>query len=338
MLNGMRIDEPALAAAAAKGEFSGVVTVDAGDERRYGATFGFAHRALGVPNSLDTRFALASGTKTFTAAAVLRLVERGKLALSDLVRPLLGADLPLVDDAVTIGQLLDHTSGIGDYLDEEADWDADDYILPVPVHTLAETSAFLPVIDGFPQAFPPGQRFAYCNGGYVLLAIIVERVSATSFHDFVQQQVFDRAGMGSSGFLRSDELPGDAALGYLYANGDRTNVLHLPVRGNGDGGSYSAAADLHRFWTSLSAGRILGDTSRTEMCRPRHVVPDEGLSYGLGVSVHTAAGLLLMEGYDAGVSMRSIHDPATATTATVLGNTSEGAWPVASLLLDLATE
>ena len=173
MLNGMRIDEPALAAAAAKGDLTGIVTVDAGDERLYERSFGFAHRALGVPNSVETRFALASGTKTFTAAAVLRLVELGKLALNDLVRPLLGADLPLVDDAVTIEQLLDHTSGIGDYLDEEADWDADDYILTVPVHTLAETSAFLPVIDGYSQASAPGERFAYCNGGYILLAIII---------------------------------------------------------------------------------------------------------------------------------------------------------------------
>jgi len=338
MLVGMRIDEPALAAAAAEDHLTGVVTIDTGDARRYERSFGYAHRALGVPNTPDTRFALASGSKTFTAATVLRLVELGELGLSDPVRPILGADLPLVDDSVTIEQLLDHTSGIGDYLDEEADWDASDYVLPVPVHTLAETSGFLPVIDGHPQASAPGERFTYCNGGYILLAIIIERVSAIGFQDFVQQQVFDRAGMRASSFLRSDELPGDAALGYLQASGDRTNVLHLPVRGNGDGGAYSTAADLHRFWISLLAGIILGDPLCAEMCRPRHVVPDEGLSYGLGVYVHTGARLLAMEGYDAGVSMRSIHDPATATTATVLGNSSEGVWPVAALLLDLATE
>ena len=334
----MRIDEPALAAAAAEGEFTGVVTIDAGEERLYERSYGFAHRAFGVANTPGTRFALASGSKTFTAAAVLRLVELGKLGLSDPVRPILGDDLPLVADSVTVEQLLDHTSGIGDYLDEEAEWDASDYVLTVGVHTLADTSAFLPVIDGYPQAFPPGERFSYCNGGYIVLALIIERVGGVGFHDFVQQEVFDRAGMRASGFLRSDELPGEAALGYLHASGDRTNVLHLPVRGNGDGGAYSTAADLHRFWTSLSAGRIIGDTLQGEMCRPRHVVPDEGLSYGLGVYVHTGAHLLAMEGYDAGVSMRSLHDPATATTATVLGNSSEGAWPLASLLLDLATE
>jgi CubicO group peptidase (beta-lactamase class C family) len=332
MLVAVGIDGRALAAAAAEGELTGVVTIDVGDERVFERSFGYAHRALGIANTTDTRFALASGSKTFTATAVLRLVELGKLALSDHVRPILGDDLPLVHDAVTVENLLDHTSGIGDYLDEDADWDASDYVLGVPVHTLAETSAFLPIIDGHPQVVPPGERFSYCNGGYILLALIIERVSGVGFHDFVQQEVFDRAGMSASGFLRSDELPGDAALGYLYPSGDRTNVLHLPVRGNGDGGAYSTTADLHRFWRALTAGRVIPGQLRSEMCRPRHIVPDEGLSYGLGVYVDVGAHLLAMEGYDAGVSMRSMHHPATSTTATVLGNSSEGAWPVAALL------
>ena len=338
MLSPMRIDEQALGAAAERNHFTGVVAIDAGDERLYRRSFGQAHRALGVPNTPDTRFAIASGSKTFTAAAVLRLVELGQLGLYDPVRPILGTDLSLVDDAVTVEQLLGHTSGIGDYLDEEDEWDAADYVLGVPVHTLAETPAFLPVIDGYPQAFTPGERFSYCNGGYIVLAIIIERASAMGFHDFVQQQVFDRAGLAATGFLRSDELPGDAALGYLEATGDRNNVLHLPVRGSGDGGAYSTAADLHRFWRSLTAGRVVGDHLLAEMWRPRQAVPEEGLSYGLGVYVHPTAGVLAMEGYDAGVSMRSIHDPATATTASVLGNSSEGACPLASLLLDLFTE
>jgi CubicO group peptidase (beta-lactamase class C family) len=332
----MRVDEQAIADAAAKGNFSGVVSVDAGDATLHQRAYGFAHRALGVPNAPGARFALASGSKTFTALATLRLVELGRLGLADPVRPILGEDLPLIDDRVTIEQLLAHESGIGDYLDEEADWDADDYVLPVPVHTLAETSGFLPVVDGFPQSFPPGERFSYCNGGYIVLALVIERVSGTGYHEVVQTEVFDRAGLTATGFLRSDELPGDAALGYLYETGDRTNVLHLPVRGNGDGGAYSTTADLHRFWRSLTAGRILGDDLLARLVHPRHERVEGDLGYGLGVYLHPS-GALLMEGYDAGVSMLSIHEQASATTATVLGNTSEGAWPIARLLLDLAT-
>ena len=179
MLRGMNghpgeliLDEEALDAAIAKESFTGVLTVDVGDERRFERVEGFAHRALQVPNTAHTRFAIASGSKTFTALAVLRLVEEGVLSLDTRVRGILGADLPLIDDAVTVEHLLTHTSGIGDYLDEEADWDPEDYVLPVPVHTLGDTEAFVPVVDGFPQAFTPGERFSYCNGGYIVLAVV----------------------------------------------------------------------------------------------------------------------------------------------------------------------
>lgn len=329
----MDLDAAKLADALAENEFSGVVAVTTGTGEPWVGCYGWAHRAFEVPNTADTRFALASGSKTFTALAVLRLVELGLLTLDAPVRPILGSDLPLIDDAVTVEQLLTHTSGIGDYLDEEADWDASDYILGVPVHTLDETSGFLPVLDGFEQAFPPGERFTYNNGAYVVLALIAERVSGRGYHDLVREEVFARAGMPGAAFLRSNDLPADAALGYLNAAGNLSNVLHLPIRGNGDGGAYATAADLHAFWLALLAGRIVGDELLAEVIRPRFDVPEDGLRYGLGVYVHPECPALVLEGYDAGVSMRSIHDPRTQTTATVLGNTAEGAWPVAELLL-----
>jgi CubicO group peptidase (beta-lactamase class C family) len=239
----------------------------------------------------------------------------------------------LIDDAVTIEHLLAHTSGIGDYLDEDADWDAEDYVLTAPVHTLDATSGFLPVLPGFPQAFPPGDRFAYNNGAYLVLAIIAERISGMGYHEFVREAVFEPAGMTGADFLRSNDLPADAALGYLRAEGNLTNVLHLPIRGNGDGGAYASASDLHRFWLAFCAGGIVADALVAEMTRPRFDVPEEGMRSGLGLWLHPTGPALVMEGYDAGVSMRSIHDPRTQTTATVLGNTGEGAWPVAELLL-----
>lgn len=320
--------------AAEKRSFTGLVTVDQGPERVFERTFGFAHRALGVPNTTSTRFAIASGSKAFTALAVLRLVETGALALTDRVRPILGDDLPLIDDAVTVEQLLTHTSGIGDYLDE-SDWDEADYVLKAPVHTLAATEAFVPEIDGHAQAFPPGERFAYCNGGYIVLALIAERVSGVPYHDLVAREVFDRAALTDTAFLRSDDLPADAALGYLFATGNRTNVLHLPVRGNGDGGAYTSAADLHRFWLAFTAGRIVAPQLVTEMTRPRYDVPDEGLRYGMGFWIHPTSPAIVMEGGDAGVSFRSSHNSQTQTTVTVLGNSSDGAWPVIRALQDV---
>jgi CubicO group peptidase (beta-lactamase class C family) len=331
----MEIDGAALDAAAADRRLSGVVAIDRDEESLYEPCAGFAHRALAVPATRRTRFALASGSKIMTALGVLRLVESGVLELGDPVRQVLGADLPLIDDAVTIEHLLEHTSGIGDYLDEEADWEASDYILPVPVHTLAATEAFVPVVDGFAQVSRPGEMFSYNNGGYIVLALIIDRLSDVGFHAYVEQEVCGRAGLTGTAYLRSDDLPADAALGYLFDDGNRTNVLHLPVRGNGDGGIYSGVDDLHTFWHALVAGRIVGPDLVQTMITPRHDVPSEGLRYGLGCWLHPTSAAILVEGYDAGVSMRSIHDPSSRTTATVLANTSEGAWGVAAELLPL---
>ena len=115
----MVVDEQALDDAVAAQAFTGVVTVDVGDRRVLERCEGFVHRALGVPMTADARFGIASGSKAFTALAVMCLVEQGVLGLSDRVREWLGDDLPLVDDGVTIEHLLEHTSGIGDYLDED---------------------------------------------------------------------------------------------------------------------------------------------------------------------------------------------------------------------------
>ncbi len=316
-------------------KFSGVVRVDRGHEVEFAQAYGLANRAAGSPNAIDTQFAIASGVKSFTALTVVSLIAEGRLDLSTPARSVLGSDLPLIDDAVTVEQLLAHRSGIGDYVDEDADGDIDDYVLPVPVHELADTEQYLRVLDGYPTKFPPGERFSYCNGGYVVLALLAERASGTPFPELVTQRVCEPAGMRDTEFLRSDEPTARAAIGYLSADGPRTNILHLPVRGAGDGGIYSTAADIHAFWAALFAGRIVSTDRLTEMVRPRSDVPENKMRYGLGFWLAETGDGVKMEGYDAGVSFRTVHDPAAGSTFTVLSNTSEGAWPIAKHLADI---
>jgi CubicO group peptidase (beta-lactamase class C family) len=318
--------------AASGDEFSGVVRIDSAARLELAVAHGFADRARLIPCTVDTQFALASGVKGMTALAVMSMVEEGTLQLSTKARSVLGPDLPLIGDDVTLEHLLSHRSGIGDYFDEEADHEITDYILPVPVHRLARTEQYLAVLDGFETAFAPGERFAYNNGGYVVLALIAERASGVPFHDLVRERVCERAGMVDTGFLRSDELPGRAALGYLGADGVRTNVFHLPVRGSGDGGIYSTAADLRSFWTALFDGRIVSEAAVAQMVRPRSEVPSESSRYGMGFWLHASSSALWLTGYDAGVSFWSAHDPERAATYTVISNSSEGAWPIAEIL------
>jgi CubicO group peptidase (beta-lactamase class C family) len=310
--------------------FSGVLQVDRAGEIEHALAYGLANRAYGVPNTMDTRFGIASGGKGFTALAVLSLVRDGALELSTTARSLLGKDLPLIADDVTVEHLLTHTSGIGDYLDEESDLDDTDYVVGA-VHELTTTEAFLPLLDGHPTKFQAGERFGYCNGGFVVLALLAERASGVGYHDLVRERVIRPAGMTRTEFLRGDELPGDAAVGYLPLDGvDRSNVFHLPVLATGDGGIHSTAADISTFWRALFAGDIVDSVD--EVVRPRVDVPEGPRRYGLGFWLHESTDTVMLIGGDAGVSFKSTHDPHTGTTRTVLSNTSPGAWPIARAL------
>jgi CubicO group peptidase (beta-lactamase class C family) len=306
--------------------FSGVVRVDV-DGAVVVRAHGLADRAHGVANAPDTQFAVASASKTLTALAVMSLVDDGTLTLTTTARSLLGADLPLIAADVTVEQLLAHRSGIGDYLDEDELDDSNDHVLTVPVHQLATTAGFLPMLDGLPMQDEPGARFSYCNGGFMVLALLAERAAGTPFHDLVDRRVCAPAGLPDTAYLRSDELPGRAAIGYLHDDGLRSNVLHLPVRGNGDGGIYSTAADIRALWEAVFAGRVVSLDAVAEMTRPRSDVPDMSMQYGLGCWLDGSTGAVRMLGGDAGVGVVSTHHPEQDTTVTVLCNQTRGAWP-----------
>jgi CubicO group peptidase (beta-lactamase class C family) len=318
-------------------DLSGVVRVDLDGRVAAQRAYGWAHRGLGIPTTVDTLFAIASGSKGLTALTVMSLVETGELELDMTARTMLGDDLPLIDDRVTVEHLLSHRSGIGDYLDEDELADRNVYVMTVPVHELATTEQFLRVLDGHPMKYEPGERFVYCNGGYVVLALLAERASGMPFHDLVDQRVCVPAGMTDTSFLRSDELPGRAALGYLDDEGLRTNVFHLPVRGNGDGGIYTTAADVHALWDAFFAGRIVSTETVAVMVQPRGGVPEDSMHYGLGLWLYDSTGAVSVHGFDAGVEFVSVCEPRRRFTYTVFSNKSGGAWRVSQRIGELVT-
>lgn len=323
--------------AAATHGFTGVVRVDA-DGETIERAYGCAERAHGIAATVDHRFGLASGAKAVTASTVVRLAQDGVLPLDTTARSLLGPDLPLVGDDVTVEHLLAHRSGIGDYLDEDEIDDLTEPVLALPVHRLYDPESYLPLIDGYPTVSPAGERYAYNNGGYVLLAVLAERAAGESYYDLVDRLVLQPAGMTSSGFLRLDRLPGDVATGYLHPDDHpdrlRVNTLHLPVRGCGDGGLYSTVADIRSFWSALFAGEIVADEWRERMLAPRSV--DGLLRWGLGFwRPLDDRPWVRTNGGDAGVSFVSVHDPDRDLTHTVISNWTDGAWPVSRAISDV---
>ena len=204
-----------------------------------------------------------------------------------------------------------------------------EYVMRVPVHTLDGSAGYMAALDGYQQKFAPGTEFSYCNSGYVLLATLLERATGMPYSKVIADKVTGPAGMTRTEFLRMDTLPGDAAVGYLFAEGLRTNVLHLPVVGFGDGGAFTTVADVHNLWSALLDGR-LGHQALTTMT----TLPVPDASYGMGMWLDKNPGQLTMEGMDAGVSFRSTRF-ADGSTFSVLSNTSDGAWPMAKHLAAL---
>lgn len=317
-----------LSEASKRAEFSGVILLHVDDRPILELATGMRNRAEALPMTIETRLATASGTKGFTALATVSMIEDGLLEFDTRLTDIIGVDLPHVDRAVTIEHLLGHTSGVGDYLDEEALDDIDDYVLDVPVHQLQGPEDFVPILNRHRQTHPPGVRFVYNNSGYMMLALVIERLAGRSYHDEVRRRVFEPAAMASTDFLRSDRLPAGAALGYL-ADG-RSNIFHLPVIGTGDGGAYTTGPDMMRFWQALLAGRIVGPSLVHRMTTVHNTHPPE--YYGLGFWIAPDRTTVQLEGMDAGVSLRSGANPISGLRYCLIANKSADVWPLASIV------
>ncbi len=316
--------------------FSGVVMVRRGGEVIHAKAYGLAHRAEEIPNRIDTRFGTASGTKTFTAAAVCQLAEAGRIDLDAPISEYLREKLPKYDPGVTVHQLLSHTSGIADYLDDDlSDEDYAALFARYPVYTLRGPADYLPMFpDG--MAFKPGERFVYNNGAFILLALLVETQSGMPYAKYVEENVFARAGMNDSGFFESDHLPARTALGYLPDNGDgiwRTNAFLLPIRGGGDGGAYVTAPDMSKFWDALLGNQLMSKPMRERMLSVQATSadnPTENYGYGVWITTDRAGHITRYAaiGGDQGVDFASAWIPQHNSLVTVISNTKGPTWAI----------
>lgn len=335
----MTVDPKAIAGVVAGSDgapFTGVVMVRRGTEIVFGEGYGFANRAERLPNTLHTRFGMASGSKAFTAVAVCRLVEEGRLSFDSRLQEILPDDFPCFDPGITVHHLLTHTSGAPDYFDEEV---MDDFAAlweTLPVYTLHGPREVLPLFRHLPMKSAPGGRFSYNNAGFVLLGLIIETVTGGSFRDYIAELVLKPAGMADSGYFAMHALPDRTAYGYIGEEdgGWRTNVFAVPYVGQPDGGAFTTAPDMARFWDALLGHRLLSPETTSSMLSIK-ATEDDGVGYGYGVwllgGVDDVTAYYLM-GEDPGVSLFSRIYPGRDLLLTVIGNTDSAAWPVARAL------
>ena len=240
--------------------FSGVVSLaPLGSGPSLDLAFGLAERSHRIPNTVETRFAMASGCKIFTAMVVGSLIQEGRIGLDTTLADCVRSRQFHFGSTVTVGQLLNHTSGIPDYFSEEAESDYAALWRDRPCYRMTSIRDFLPLFENAPMKAPPGQGFLYSNAGFILLGLIVEELTGQEFREVVMERVIRPCGMTRTGYFALDALPDNTAVGYL--SGDetdwRTNVYSVPSIGGADGGAYTTIADVRRFWTSLLAGRGL---------------------------------------------------------------------------------
>jgi CubicO group peptidase (beta-lactamase class C family) len=312
--------ETLVARHAQDGRFSGSVLVAHHGQVVYSAAHGEANKDHRIPNRLETRHNIGSIGKLFTAMAIMQLVEAGKLRLDDTLAMHL-PDYPFPEKAsITLQHLLNHSSGLGDYM-EHADYQA----RMAGIRTIAD---ILPLIHSEKPLFPAGERFAYSNSGMVLLGAIIEKTSGLRYQDYLQRHIFVPAGMTDSQLAQEDDVLAHRAIGYT-ANADgsyRANVREV-MPASSDGGLRTTAPDLLRFDQALNSDTLLSGATRQRMLTP--VGPAPFLASGwftMRVHGHLAVG---HGGGAPGVNAEFRRYPDDGITVIVLSNHDLGATPLA---------
>lgn len=246
--------------------FSGAVLVRKGNEDIFKHAYGYANRAFLVPNKTDTRFDTASITKIITAAAVIQLVEKGQLSLSDKITSVIDLEGTKIPNDVTIEQLLNHTSGIADDADEEAGEDYSALFRESPNYAIRECSDFLKNFAYKEPVFKAGTNVRYCNCAFVLLGLAIEKLTGMNYRDYVRCNVLKPAGMLNTDFLSMDGINENTAEGYtsVYDDNDnftgyKKNIYCYPPTGTPDGGIYTTTEDLAAFITAIKENKLLGE-------------------------------------------------------------------------------
>jgi CubicO group peptidase (beta-lactamase class C family) len=217
--------------------FSGTVLLAREGKPVFFQSYGFANKDWNVPNTNDTKYLIGSINKAFTNKALQQLRSEGKLDFSKPIRTYLPDYPNALADKVTIEQLMQHKSGMGDIFG--ADYDA------TPKDRLRTLDDFAKLFTDKPLEFEPGTRQRYSNAGYIVLGLIIEKVSGMPYHDFVRTRVFAPLGMTDTSFDEADAVVPRRAMG--YTRDGRMNVFSRPARSSSAGGGYSTALDLLKF-------------------------------------------------------------------------------------------
>ncbi|HET6267340.1 MAG TPA: serine hydrolase domain-containing protein [Acidobacteriota bacterium] len=233
--------------------FSGVILIAKNDQPIFQKAYGYANKNFDVPNNMQTKFNLGSINKVFTRLCIQQLIKAGKLSGDDTIGKYL-PDYPnkKAAETVTIDQLLNMKSGIGDFFGPKFE--------ATPKNQIRKIADYLPLFADQPLQFDPGTQEKYSNGGYVVLGAIIEKITGTDYYSYVKANIYTPAGMTETDWYYLDEPVPNLATGYTKEDQPnakwRTNIYELPGRGSSAGGGYSTAGDMLKFVVALGQGKF----------------------------------------------------------------------------------
>ena len=317
-------------------DFYGVVSVKSENKILFEEAFGYADMVNKRKNNLNTRFGIASGAKLFTAISICKLVQEGKLSFETKLKEYVNIDN--YDENITVEQLLTHTSGIPDYFDEDVMSDFSDLWIENPMYLLRTPSDFKNLLSEGIMKSKPGEEFSYNNSAFIVLSLVVEKVSSKPFVEFVKENIFDVLDMKFSGHFAMDMMPENCANGYIEnKNGTfKSNIYSIPVVGGGDGGVFINAHDMTKLWNGLFDYKLL-DKEMTEKLLTAHVHVNDNVYYGYGIWILKRNDEIFkyyITGSDPGIDFISSIYPRNKLEVTVLSNKEFGAYDITKCIED----
>ena len=282
--------------------------------------YGLADTEHHVPVNPQTTFRIGSITKQFTASAILKLQEEGKLSVNDKLSKYI-PDFPRGDE-VALRQLLTHTSGIHSYTEEPN--------FPKRVTNATTTEAIIEAMKKYPYDFDPGTKWSYSNSGYVLLGYIVEKVSGQSYGDFLRENFFQPLGMTNTGVYRADSGLPHEALGYSLDTNGCTRALNWDMSwAFGCGALYSTVEDLYHWNEGIFNGRVLDAASVKAAFTPVKVLEsqinsDTGYGFGWALGRYRELREILHSGGLPGFKSCLLRAPDEEFTVVILANARPG--------------
>lgn len=308
-----RIDDLAAKELAKPGAVGLSVAVARGDRVIHEKGYGKAALELGVPATDANVFRIASVTKQFTAAAIVRLAEQGKLALDDDITKHI--DYPTHGRTITIRHLLTHTSGIKNYTDVPGFFETVSRDLP-PEKVLD------PVRD-LPLDFEPGTRWSYSNTNYHLLGMIIEKVTGVPYAEHMQEEFFTPLNLRRTRYDVATDVISGRARGYGVINGAPVNASYLSMTiPYAAGGLLSSAGDLARWQIALRDGKVVSKESYRQMTTPAQLSDGSSARYGFGLFMSDVDGHpnLMHEGGIPGFNAILVYFTNEQLTIAVISN------------------